>query len=74
MENEGQLTLTHKKMGFLRNMFSAAVKTALTPIAIVKDAVNVVAGQEADATKSLLESAADDVNDAADDLGDGEML
>jgi hypothetical protein len=61
-------------MGFLSNMFSAAVKTALTPIAIVKDAVNVVAGQEADATKSLLESAADDVNDAADDLGNGEML
>jgi hypothetical protein len=61
-------------MGFLSKMLSAAVKTALTPIAIVKDAVNVVAGEEADATKSLLESAADDVNDATDDLGEGEML
>jgi hypothetical protein len=61
-------------MGFLSGMFSAVVKTALTPVAIVKDAVNVVTGEEADATKSLLESAAEDVSDAADDLGDGEML
>lgn len=61
-------------MGFLSGMFSAAVKTALTPVAIVKDAVNVVIGDEAEATKSLLESAAEDVYDAADDLGDGDFL
>ena len=61
-------------MGFLSGIFSAVVKTALTPVAIVKDAVNVVTGEEADATKSLLESAAEDVSNAADDLGDGEML
>lgn len=61
-------------MGFLSGMFSAVVKTALTPVAIVKDAVNVVTGEEADAIKSLLESAAEDVSDAVDDLGDGEML
>lgn len=61
-------------MGFLSGMFSAVVKTALTPVAIVKDAVNVVTGEESDATKSLLESAAEDVSDAVDDLGDGEML
>jgi hypothetical protein len=61
-------------MGFLGGMFSAVVKTALTPVAIVKDAVNVVTGEEADATKSLLESASDDVKDACDDLGEAEML
>jgi hypothetical protein len=61
-------------MGFLSKMFSATVKTVLTPVAIVKDAVNVVTGEEADATKNLLESAAEDVWDATDDLGDGEML
>ena len=61
-------------MGFLSGMFSAVVKTALTPVAVVKDAVNVVTGEEADATKFLLESAAEDVSDAVDDLGDGEML
>ena len=61
-------------MGFLTNMFSATVKTVLTPVAIVKDAVNVVTGEEADATKNLLSSAAEDVADATENLGDGELL
>jgi hypothetical protein len=61
-------------MGFLGGMFSAVVKTALTPVAIVKDAVNVVTGEEADSIRSLLKSAGEDVKDACDDLGDGEML
>jgi hypothetical protein len=61
-------------MGFLSNMFSAAVKTALTPVAVVKDAVNVVTGEEPDATKNLLSSAAEDVAEATEDLGDGEIL
>jgi hypothetical protein len=61
-------------MGFLSNMFSAVVKTALTPVAVVKDVVNVVTGEEPDATKDLLTSAAEDVAEAAEDLGDGEIL
>lgn len=61
-------------MGFFSGMFSAAVKTALTPLAIVKDAVNVVTGQEVDDTKKLLESAGDDVKEATDDLADGEVI
>jgi len=61
-------------MGFLGGMFSVVVKTALTPVAIVKDAVNVVTGEEADATKSLLQSAAEDVSEATEDLADGEVL
>ena len=61
-------------MGFLSGMFSAVVKTALTPVAIIKDTVNVVTGEEAEATKSLLTSAAEDVSDAVEDLGDGEVL
>lgn len=61
-------------MGFLSNMFSAAVKTVLTPVAVVKDVVNIATDQEPDATKNLLESAAEDVSDAASDLGDGEIL
>jgi hypothetical protein len=63
-----------KAMGFLSGMFSAVVKTALTPVAIVKDAVNVVTGAEADATKQLLSYAADDASEATDDLVDGEFL
>lgn len=44
-------------MGFLSNMLSATVKTVLTPVAIVKDAVNIVTGEEPDSTKNLLQSA-----------------
>lgn len=61
-------------MGFLSNLISATVKTVLTPVAVVKDAVNVVTGEEADATKELLESAAEDIKNAGDDLSDGEVL
>lgn len=55
-------------MSFLGNIVSAAVKTALTPIAVVKDAVSIVTGDDADATKKLLNEAAEDASNAADDL------
>jgi hypothetical protein len=61
-------------MGFLGGLFSAVVKTALTPVSIVKDAVNVVIDEEPDTTKDLLESASDDVSEALDDLCDGDLL
>jgi hypothetical protein len=61
-------------MGFLGGMFSAVVKTVLTPIAIVKDVVNIATGEEPDATKELLQSAANDVGEATEDLADGEVL
>lgn len=60
-------------MGFFTNIISATVKTVLTPIAVVKDVVNIATGNEADATKDLLESAREDASDAFDDLGDGEL-
>jgi len=53
-------------MGFLTNLFSATVKTALTPIAVVKDAVDVVIGGEAENTKKILNSAAEDAKRAGD--------
>jgi hypothetical protein len=53
-------------MGFLTNLVSAAVKTALTPVAIVADAVVVATGNEPEATKNLLQSAAKDAERAAD--------
>jgi hypothetical protein len=61
-------------MGFLSDIFSATVKVALTPVAIVKDVVNVAIGDEANTTKELLNSAVDDVKQSADDLADGEIL
>ncbi len=60
-------------MGFLSNLVSATVKTALTPVAVVKDVVNVVTGEEADSTKNLLNSAGEDLKDAGDDLVDGNV-
>lgn len=60
-------------MGFFSNIISATVKTALTPLAVVKDAVNVVTGEEAEATKKHLKSTKKDVEDAFDDLGDSEF-
>jgi len=61
-------------MGFLTNIVSATIKTALTPVAVVVDVVNVVTGQDADATKKLLSSAVKDTGDAVDDLCDGNAL
>ena len=61
-------------MGFLTNIISATVKTVLTPVAIVKDVVNVATGEEADATKELVKSATKDVNKGIDDLHEGEFL
>jgi hypothetical protein len=61
-------------MGFLTNMFSATIKTVLTPVAVIKDTVNIITGEEPDATKSILSSAVEDVEEGFDDLGDGDVL
>lgn len=53
---------------FAINAISATVKVAITPVAVVKDVVNVVVGEEPDATKELLQSAAKDANDAVDEM------
>lgn len=55
-------------MGFLSNIVSAVVKTATTPVAIVKDIVSTAKGEEANATKKHAESVMDDVKDALDDI------
>ena len=55
-------------MGFFSSIISGTIKTALTPLAVVKDAVNVVTGEEANTTKELLESAKEDFVDAGDDI------
>lgn len=60
-------------MGFFSEITSSIVKVALTPIAVVKDVVNVATGEEADATKELLQSAKDDASEAVDDLADGDL-
>ena len=61
-------------MGFITSLASAVVKTALAPVAIVKDVVNVAVGNEAEDTKKLLQSAAKDAKKSIDKLADGEVL
>jgi enhancing lycopene biosynthesis protein 2 len=60
-------------MGFFSNIVSATIKTALSPVAVVKDVVNITTGEEVDSTKNLLSSATNDAKDALDDLSDGEI-
>lgn len=60
-------------MGFLGNIFSAMTKGVLTPVAFLKDAANVLAGEEANSTKNHIKSIGKDINDATDDLCDGEF-
>jgi len=57
-------------MGFLSSIISATVKVAISPVAIVADAVKVATGNEPDTTKDLLESAGEDASDALDDIFD----
>ena len=58
-------------MGFFSDIISATVKVALTPVAVVKDVVNIATGEEADATKDLLKSAGEDLSDAVDEVTGG---
>ena len=55
-------------MGFLKNLILATVKTALTPVAIVKDVIDVATGEEAENTKRLLKSASKDAERAGDTM------
>lgn len=55
-------------MGFFDNIISATVKTVITPVAIVKDVVNLATDEEVSSTKKHIESIADDLEDAFDDI------
>lgn len=49
---------------FIADVTSAAVKVAITPVAIVKDIVNVATDNEPTSVKDLLTSAGEDLEDA----------
>lgn len=61
-------------MGFLTSLISSTIKVALTPVAVVKDVVNIATDQEPEATKDLLESAVEDVVEATENLADGKAV
>lgn len=52
--------------GFVGDIVGAAVKTVVIPIAVAKDAVNVITGEDVDATKKIVESVGEDLSDAVD--------
>lgn len=54
--------------GFIGDIASATVKVALTPVALVKDIVDVSNDGEGDTTKELLESAGEDIKNAVDEV------
>ena len=60
-------------MGFFSNLISGVVKVGLTPLAIIKDAGDVITGDESDNTKKLLKSGIEDIGEAGEDLGNGEL-
>ena len=57
----------NKAMAFFGNLISGLVKTALTPVAVVKDVVDVAQGYEPENTKELIDSAVEDIQYAFDD-------
>ena len=59
--------------GFIGNVASAAVKVAITPVAIVKDAVSVAVGGDVDSTKELIKSVGEDLEKSVDEAFGGEL-
>lgn len=60
-------------MGFFSEILGATIKTALTPITVVQDIVEVMAGNEPDNTLKLVKSVGKSVGRSLDDLSDGEL-
>ena len=52
----------------LGNIASATVKTAVTPVAIIADAVDVAVGSEPTHTKKLVKSIGKDLEDSLDEM------
>lgn len=53
-------------MSLFGKIIGGAVKTVLTPVAIVSDVVNVATGNEANSTKKHIDSIIDDFDDIVD--------
>lgn len=61
-------------MGFLSKLVQAAVSTALTPIPVVKDIVDVALGETPKNTEKHLENISEEIEESFEDLEDGEIL
>jgi len=58
-------------MGFLGKLLSATVKTAVTPLAVLKD---ISEAGENNTTGEILDSALEDLGDSLEDLKDGNLI
>ena len=54
--------------GFIGELAEATVKVAITPLAAVKDVIDVASGNEAENTKKLIESIGNNIEDGFDKL------
>jgi hypothetical protein len=57
-------------MGVFSSLFSAAVKVAVTPLAVVADVGDVLEGEKPENTKEVVGSALHDVADGVESLFD----
>ena len=55
-------------MGLIGSLLGAAIKVAVTPIAVVADVVSVVQGETPTNTVKVVESAYKDVKDSVNDI------
>lgn len=55
-------------MGFLGKLVSATVKMAASPLAMIKDVIDVASGEEATNTSDLFESIGEDLENSIDSL------
>ena len=53
-------------MGFFGDIIGIAVKTVLTPVAVVKDVVNIATDQKPNSTANHIDSITDDIEDLLD--------
>lgn len=58
-------------MGFLGKLISATIKTASTPLAVLKD---ISEAGETNKTGEVLSEAIDDLGDSIDDLTNGDII
>ncbi len=61
-------------MSLFSNLISATIKTALTPVALVTDVVNVIKGEPPTSTINMISSATEDVKDGISQGIEGDIV
>jgi hypothetical protein len=61
-------------MSLFSNLISAAIKTTLSPVALITDVVHVIGGEEPTSTIDIVTSATEDVADGLSDAVEGDII